>query len=46
MDDRGDRIALVVEIIILIVFAVCAVHWVSDAEAGQQASVYVNECNA
>lgn len=46
MDDRGDRIALVVEIIILIVFAVCAVNWVGDAETGQQASAYVNECNA
>lgn len=46
MDDRGDRIALVVEIIIMIVFVVCAVHWVSDAETGQQASAYVNECNA
>lgn len=44
MDDRGDRISLIAEIIILIVFAVCAVHWVSDAKTGQQAYAYVNEC--
>lgn len=35
MDDRGDRISLIAEIIILIIFTVCALFWVSDK--GQQA---------
>lgn len=40
MDDRGNRVALIIEIIVLITFVVCALTW--TAGAGQQAHASVN----
>lgn len=46
MSDRGDRISLIIEIIILGFFCVAAFFWVSDSGNEQQAHASVNAAHA